>query len=492
MNPNVGVQEPVGLSGDLVLSADNEIIDDRLHHASAGQDLARAQAQLSEMIGSEGLHFEGRSYPVSLRPLAIDPEIARNVAAIAERFVSILDTASMLYCAEERVRECFPAYRSVTRFITSIPKLAPLVRICRFDGLFDAQGRYRIIETNTEGPGGVIQNGMAGRIWARAENPLARGLGLDVYAQPFVSNPDCFLHELLSTHRELTSQYPRRAAVVNFRGRYKNEVDWIVRGLNKLDIDAAIGDAAGLKRRSGRLTSPDGSPLDLVYNKLDVRDLIDEPAVEEYLVATANHDATCINPWVAQWILTDKAILAVLSDDRFAGDFAPADRELIRAHVPWTRLVKNAYTTDKEGQRVNLLPYAIVKREELVLKPSNATRGEGVKIGRFTEPSEWAYSINRAAEAETYVLQEYVPAPYLNAPHPSDGTLKRMAFGLDAYVFGGHFVGFQARASLDPVMNVGKRGILLPVAVTSRNTECRAPADRAVEVHANEVFVADQ
>jgi glutathionylspermidine synthase len=467
MDTATRVRELKSPHSDTVLSADNRIIDERLREFAGDQQLQRAQATLSEMIRLGGLHFEGREYPVSLRPLALDPQVERTIVAVAERLVSILDTAAMLYCTDQAVRDCFPSYHSVVRCITSVPKLAPLARICRLDGIVDTHGRYRIVETNTEGPGGVIQTGVAARIWAQAENPLTRGLPLNVYGQPFVADPNCFLHELLSSHLELAGHYPSRAAVVNFRGRYKNEVDWITRGLNNLGVEATIVDAADLRRKSKRLVDPAGAPIDLVYNKLDVRDLIDEPTVEEYLTATANQEVTCINPWIAQWILTDKAILAVLSDDRFASNFTPAEREFINAHVPWTRLVRESHTTDMEGQRVDLLTYAIAKREKLVLKPSNATRGEGVRIGCLTERNEWEASLRQAVGAQPYVLQEYIEAPRLNAPHPREGTIESMAFGLDAFVFGGHFAGFHARASLDPVINVGKRGIIVPVAVTS-------------------------
>jgi glutathionylspermidine synthase len=470
-----------------MLSADNATIDGRLREGAADHELLRSQVRFSEMVSASGLHFEGRSYPVSLRPLVLDPAVERTVIAVAERLVSVLDTAAVLYCKDEQVRNCFPCYHSVTRFIRSMPTLAPLVRICRFDGLFDTRGQYRIVETNTEGPGGVIQAGLAARIWAQAENPLTPGLALNVYKQPFVANPDCFLHELLSTHRKLTAHYPSRAAVVNFRGRYTNEVDWIARGLNNLGVDATILDAGALRRKSGRLVDPGGLPLDLVYNKLDVRDLIDEPAVEEYLTSTANQEATCINPWVAQWILTDKAILAILSDDRFASNFTPPERELLKAHVPWTRFVEDVSTTDMEGRRVNLLSYAIAKREGLVLKPSNATRGEGVKIGRVTDPNEWAETLSHAVGAQNYVLQEYIAAPRLNALNPDDGTIESMAFGLDAFVFGGRFAGFHARASIDPVLNVGKRGILIPVAVASPSSPGLVPRDHPTDAPLREV-----
>jgi glutathionylspermidine synthase len=481
------VRELTNPHSDAILSADNRIIEERLRELAGDEKLQRAQATLSEMIRSGGLHFEGREYPVSLRPLVLDPQVERVIASVAERLVSLLDTAARLYCTDQKVRDCFPSYHSVARFITSMPKLAPLARICRLDGIIDTHGRYRIVETNTEGPGGVIQTGLAARIWAQAENPLTPGLPLNVYSQPFVGNPDCFLHELLSSHLVQTGHYPSRAAVVNFRGRYKNEVDWITRGLNNLGVETAIVDAADLKRKSSRLVDAAGAPIDLVYNKLDVRDLIDEPTVEEYLTATANQEVTCINPWIAQWILTDKAILAVLSDDRFASNFTPAEREFINAHVPWTRLVRETHTTGMEGQRVDLLTYAIAKREELVLKPSNATRGEGVRIGCLTEQNEWENSLRQAVGKQPHVLQEYIQAPRLNAPHPSNGTIESMTFGLDAFVFGGHFAGFHARASLDPVINVGKRGIIVPVAVTSPSGRDDRPSNHTEDAPVGDV-----
>ena len=167
----------------------------------------------------------------------------------------------------------------------------------------------------------------------------------------------------------------------------------------------------------------------------------------------------------------------MLSDHRFANNFTRAERELIEAHVPWTRLVRDSYTTDAEGRRVNLLTYATEKRNELVLKPSNATRGEGVKIGCLTEPSEWERGLHNALRGATCVLQEYISAPTLSAPNPSDGTIESMVFGLDVFVFCGHFAGFHARASIDPIINVGKRGILMPVAVASSSSPDSAPTD---------------
>jgi hypothetical protein len=452
---------------EAVLPADRDLIECQMRNLGPGtqRELAAAQGRLSGAIAAGGLHFEGRPYPVSLRPLAISARQAREFAAIGERFVKLLDTAAEIYCNSREARRLFPAYRGVERYATSLPKLKPLTRICRFDGLIAPDGSYRIIETNTDCPGGVIQNGLAGRIWEQTANPLTDGLVLDSRAQPFVVDPDCFLLELLAAHRERTGRQADHACVVNFRGRFTNEIDWMLRGLNRLGVETTLVDAAALRRGSNGIVDPTGRSVELAYNKLDLRDIIDEPAVAEYLEAAAAGDITFLNPLICQWALADKAILALLHDGRFADCFSAAERAFIAAHVPWTRFVSAGRTNGPDGDPIDLLSWVAENRESLVLKPSNATRGEGVLVGRFTLPQQWQDQLARAANGTPQVVQEYIRAPCISAPHPADGTVEPMWIGLDIYVYGGRYAGFQARASLDPVMNVGKRGILLPVVV---------------------------
>jgi hypothetical protein len=471
MNKVAFVEERIATQdqyGD-ISDADREI-EMRISYAVASdvQPLGVAQSELSATIKRAGLHFEGRPYPVCLRPLAITDRLSDNIAHVAERFVSLLDTAAELYCGDRGCRRLFPVYDAVAPLAVSLPPIRPIVRVCRFDGLIAADGEFRILETNTEGPGGVIQNGRAGRIWSRCNNPLIDDLELDVFVQPFVCDPDCFLKELFAAHFAMTGRRLERAAIVNYRGRFTNEVDWMLEGLNRHGVSAALLDAASLKRTLKGVTDAAGNHIDLAYNKLDIRDTIDAPEIADYLAASAAGEITSINPLIAQWILSDKAILALLSDDQFAANFTSMQRRLIRTHVPWTRFVTDGWTTDAEGTRVDLISYVEENRQSLVLKPSNATRGENVMVGCFTTPADWQCHLSRAASVP-YVVQEYIRPPRLSVPHPLNGTVQRMSYGLDAYVFGGKFSGFQARASLDPVMNVGKRGVLLPVAITRTN-----------------------
>ncbi|WOS66926.1 MULTISPECIES: glutathionylspermidine synthase family protein [Sinorhizobium] len=426
--------------------------------------LWEAQDELSSAIAEAGMHFEGRAYPVCLRPLAIDCSLAKQLSATADAVVKLLDVAAELYCCNEDVQDLFPAYKHLRHWITSLPKHRPIATICRLDGLFGKNGHYKIIETNTESPGGVIQNGLAAQVWSRIPNPLTYGLSLDVSKQPFAKDPNCFVRELMSAHYAATGSELKSAAVVNFRGQYTNEVDWIVNGLRDAGVNAALLDASAIKRTPCGLAGPDGQLIQLVYNKLDPRDIIEAGGLRDYLDACAAQEVVSINPWISQWVLSDKAILAVLSDDQFSSNFNAEQIELIARHIPWTRLVREEVTTDPKRRRIELISYIRKNKTDLVLKPSNATRGEHVLVGRVTSSEMWEEHIARAA-LNPYVVQEYLAPGEVTALHPPSRSIKKMAYGIDCYVFGGRLAGFQSRASLDPVMNVGRSGILLPVAI---------------------------
>ncbi|RWP97620.1 hypothetical protein [Mesorhizobium sp.] len=423
-----------------------------------------AQDELSSAIAAAGMHFEGRAYPVSLRPLAIDSGLANHLRATAEVVIKLLDVAAELYCCNEDVQDLFPSYKHMRHWITCVPRHRPIVRICRLDGLIGEDGYYKIIETNTGGPGGVIQNGIAAKVWSRITNPLTYGLSLDVGKQPFAKDPNCFVRELVSAYRVATAGELRTAAVVNFRGRYTNEVDWIVKGLREVGVKAALLDISTMKRTPRGLVGSDGELIELVYNKIDVRDMIQSIECRGYLDACSAEEVVSINPLISELVLSDKAVLAVLTDDRFSSNFNAEQMEFIARHIPWTRLVRPGLTTDPERRRIELIGYIRENKAKLVLKPSNATRGEHVMVGRLTSSKVWEEHIDRAAR-NPYVVQVYVRPGDVRALHPPSRSIKKMPYGIDCYVFGGRLAGFQSRASCDAVMNVGRSGILLPVAI---------------------------
>lgn len=318
----------------------------------------------------------------------------------------------------------------------------------------------KLLETNAACPGGVIQNGLATRLWhdARAAHPLTSHFRL--LGQPLVVDRHTFVKELVAVARGMGMDEPS-AAVVNLKGCYTNEVDWMVAGLSDLGIPAQWCDARDLRLRNDGLYAGDRR-ISLTYNKLDPLMLLDEPEVHDYLQAIAQETVCAVNPLVAQLIGEDKSILAFLSDPQYGDFFTTEETAAIERHVPWTRVFGHGRTIVPGGAWADLPTYVANHRTALVLKPSNLTRGEGVVIGAQTNAASWNDAI-KAALFGQYIVQEYVPLPSIEVPRSDTAVLTPMRYGLDCYLFGGRLVGFQSRASVDPVINVGHGGWLLPV-----------------------------
>jgi hypothetical protein len=92
------------------------------------------------------------------------------------------------------------------------------------------------------------------------------------------------------------------------------------------------------------------------------------------------------NPFTCK-LVHKKASFAVASDERNAHLFTPVEREAIRQHIPWTRVVEERTTFSPEGEPIDLLPWASEHREQLVLKPNDEYGGKGVLIGWECEQS---------------------------------------------------------------------------------------------------------
>ncbi|RST08699.1 hypothetical protein EF910_00140 [Streptomyces sp. WAC07149] len=103
----------------------------------------------------------------------------------------------------------------------------------------------------------------------------------------------------------------------------------------------------------------------------------------------------------ATFLLTNKKTLGWLWED--LEHFEPQDAELIRRHVPRTRiLAAHGPASDR------LLADALRRQHELVLKPGGEYSGHGVVVGPAVTAEVWRRQLDRARADGGHVLQEYV------------------------------------------------------------------------------------
>jgi hypothetical protein len=153
--------------------------------------------------------------------------------------------------------------------------------------------------------------------------------------------------------------------------------------------------------------------------------------------------------------------------DRF---FSVEERQVLRRHVLWTRLVTERTTTASTGERVDLPEFARRERESLVLKPNRSFGGKGVMVGALASPVDWDAAIGAALiDPDRWVVQQLAQIP-VKAFHVLDdaGQVHLEPF----YVVMGfapsrYGVALVARASQRCVVNVAQRGGLCGVLVSA-------------------------
>jgi uncharacterized circularly permuted ATP-grasp superfamily protein len=171
-------------------------------------------------------------------------------------------------------------------------------------------------------------------------------------------------------------------------------------------------------------------------------------------------------------LIHKKALFAVLTDERRAHLFTAEEREAIRKHVPWTRIVRDE-KTDYFGTEIDLAEYVRSNRNKLVLKPNDDYGGHGITIGWNADENAWDDALRNAMENGDYLVQERVPTaremfPALN----DDGSFEfaEQLVDLDPLLFNGKVKSAFTRLSFTELANVSSGGGMVPTFIISEKT----------------------
>jgi uncharacterized circularly permuted ATP-grasp superfamily protein len=231
----------------------------------------------------------------------------------------------------------------------------------------------------------------------------------------------------------------------------------------------------------GGVLAANGRRIDLLYRRVLTNDIISRPAECRALVDAYAAGAVCVANALTCKIAHKKAFFAVLTDERNAALFSSSERELIRQHVPWTRLLADT-ETERDGRRLGLLEYVRGQRENFVLKPNDEYGGSGVTLGWETSAREWEAALDRALAdtGRAWVLQERIPVRREMFPMQTESgvEMRDMLVDLAPYLFRGRMTGFLTRLSSTGLANVTSGGGQVPSFVIEARAASAARADR--------------
>ncbi len=263
---------------------------------------------------------------------------------------------------------------------------------------------------------------------------------------------------------------PPRMAIVDWREVPTwSEFELLRDAFEAHGVPTVIADPRDLTFDGSRLADG-GGPIDLVYRRVLINDVVARADECRALVDAYASRAVCVANTLRCKIPHKKAFFAVLTDERFDRVFTGEERALIRASVPWTRVVRDGAAT-RDGERVDLLEHLRAGRDRFVLKPNDEYGGTGVTLGWETSAAEWDEAIARAVDGShgTWVAQERIAIRREIFPVCDQDQIaeRDMLVDFAPYVFRGRLSGFLTRLSATGLANVTSGGGQVPAFVVS-------------------------
>jgi len=220
----------------------------------------------------------------------------------------------------------------------------------------------------------------------------------------------------------------------------------------------------------GKKLSFNGFEIDIVYKRLLVNEYL--PIINDYpaLLNAYRAGAICMVNSFRSKLIHKKALFAVLTDNKRAHLFSSAEREAIKSHVPWTRVVRDEKTEYKGGE-VELLEFVRLNSNRLVLKPNDDYGGHGITIGWNANETEWSEALSKAVANGDYLVQERVPTARETFPAlTADGKMQfaEQLVDLDPLLFNGKVGSAFTRLSSTELANVSSGGGMVPTYIISK------------------------
>src|SRR5438067_2477103 len=364
--------------------------------------------QLEEQQRRRGLFFGGRPLCSVLRPRFLTREQYHFLQSRMHLLLQAFDKAYAAALADKDFRSQFGLLDWEEELVQYSPGFRDPSPTSRIDTFFVTErGGLRLTEYNADTPASPAYNDALSEMTYGL--PVMREFLRRYEVRPLPARHSV-LHTLIDAYQQWGNSHGApRIAILDWREVPSfSEFVLFAEYFKSQGLECIITDPREVEYTNGRLVAG-GFHMMVMYKRVLVSERIERGGMDHPVVRAVRDGAVCmVNPFRCK-ILHKKASLAVLSDERNATLFSAAERAVIAAHVPWTRVVEERWT-EQGGVRIDLLPWIAANRERLVLKPNDEYGGKGIVLGWSVDDAAWERAV-RAALNEAYVVQERVPIP---------------------------------------------------------------------------------
>lgn len=417
-----------------------------------------SQAQLDRQMRWRGLFFGERPLTTVLRPRFLTPADYRLIQRQTSTLLKAFDKIHQAALADEDFLDQFALAeweKTVIRYPTGYHAASP---ISRLDAFFTPESRtLKFTEYNAETPAAPAYNDVLTDVFYTL--PVMRDF-LRRYEVRSLPARHGVLHALLDCYQQFLgrTEAPRIAILDWPHVPTYSEFVLFEDYFRSQGLECVIANPDEVEYRQGKLSFK-GFHIDLVFKRILVSEMYESRGLDHPVLQAVRDGAVCmVNPPACK-VTYKKASLAVLSDELNQHLFNKREQAAIAAHIPWTRFMRERKTTFG-GQAVDLLPFVLENKDNLVLKPNDDFGGHGIVLGWTVGQPVWETAVHRAL-TEPYVVQERIMLP--SEPYPSlvDGNLEiydRMQ-DTNPFIFHGDSVyGCLTRLSTAALLNVTAGG----------------------------------
>jgi hypothetical protein len=416
-----------------------------------------------ERLRAARLTFGDRVHCPFLRPFFLSPEDEQRVRNVAETMAELGERVATAALGDAELLGQFHLRDEELRLVRLGKNAGPASTASRLDA-FLLPNSLKFAEYNGESPAGAGYTETLAEIFR--ELPVMREFAssYEIHSYPLSAN---LLDALLMSYLDWGGTTKRPQVLITDWREVPtwSEFEILKARFERLGVPVVLADPRDLHFDGKHLTA-NGKKIDLVYRRVLMNDIVARAAECKALVDAVAANAVCMANHFRCKIPHVKAFFAVLTDERNDALFSFGERELIRKHVPWTRVVADVRTAH-HGEPVELLAFLRNERENLVLKPSDEYGGSGVTLGWESSEAAWDATIEKAMTASQgcWIVQERIAIRREVFPWIQPGgevEFRDMLVDFAPYLFRGKVSGFLTRLSATGLANVTSGGGQIP------------------------------
>ncbi|MCA1621867.1 MAG: hypothetical protein LC795_21855 [Acidobacteria bacterium] len=422
-----------------------------------------SRRMLDEGLERAKLIFGGRRLSPYLRPHFVTEEDFARVTRICETVWSAIQKVKDAAVADPSMLDELGLTEVERELVRIDPGYRAVSPTARLDSFLTPEA-FSFVELNGESPAGIAYADAAFEIFSGL--PVMRRFAERYRLRAFQGRP-LMLETLLEAYREYAGASAARKpsiAIVDLKGLpTQKEFELFREYFESRGHASAICSPEELEFSGGRLRCGDFE-IDIVYKRLLVNEYL--PVMREHpaLLEACRAGAVCLVNNFRSKMIHKKALFAVLTDDRHAGLFNAEEREAVRRHVPWSRMVREGRTV-KDGETIDLLDYIRENSGRLVLKPNDDYGGHGIYIGWNSDAAAWDEALGVALASGDYLVQERVKTARETFPALADDgsvVFAEQLVDLDPLLFNGRVGSAFTRLSSTELANVSSGGGMVP------------------------------